>query len=107
MVVLQPEALLSPVSVRSEVRVSAAVQQPPVVVAGSAAAAVMQPVPTVHGVPVVQAGATFVLEVVALAAVNRMLVVPLVLEVIMPAVDLVTQVAFVLQVIVTAVHLVL
>lgn len=107
MVVLQPEALLPPVSVRSEVRVPAAVQQPPVVVADSAAAAVMNPVPVVHGVSVVQTGATFVLEVVALAAVNRVLVVPLVLEVIVPAVDLVSQVAFVLQVVMLPVHLVL
>lgn len=102
-VVLQPEPLLPPVAVRAEVRVPAAMQEPLVVVTDRAATAVMQPVPVVHGVPVMQTSTALVLEVVALAAVDRMLVVPLVLEVIVPAMHLVPQMPLVLQVIVAAV----
>ena len=89
-VALQPEALPTPVPDRPEVGEPAAVQQPLVVVAGRAGTAVVEPVPMVHAVAVMQAGPALVLEVVALAAVDRMPQEPLVLQVVVPAVDLVS-----------------
>lgn len=67
-----PELLLAPVPDRPEVRELAAVQQPLAVVARRAAVPVMQTMTVVDRMAVVQAGAALVLEVVALAAVDRM-----------------------------------
>lgn len=110
MVVLEPEALLTAVTVRPEVGVTAAVKESFAVLAGRPSAPVVGSVAVVEAVTVVTVdGMPFVLQVVAALGVPLVVqvvvppvdlvpVVPPMLEVVMPAMQLVPQVAAMLQV---------